>query len=138
MVVVDTSVAYKWFSPDKEELLSEALALLKNSDALIAPDLIIYELANSWATKTKLKISQIKIFLKDLEETEIKIEPVSFELVRKAIDFSKKYYVSVYDASYAVLAEEKGCDLFTADSKFVKKVNLPFVKHLSEYLPGVN
>lgn len=133
MVVIDTSVAYKWFSPEKEELLSEALALLKNSDALIAPDLIIYELANSWATKTKLKISQIKIFLKDLEEAEIKIEPVSFELVRGAINFSKKYHVSVYDASYAVLAEEKGYDFFTADSKFVKKVNLPFVKHLSEY-----
>lgn len=132
MVVIDTSVAYKWFSPENEELLSEALALLKNSNALIAPDLIIYELANSWATKTKLKIPQIKIFLKDLEETEIKIEPVSFELVRKAIDFSKKYHVSVYDALYAVLALEKGCDFVTADSKFVVKVNLPFVKHLSE------
>lgn len=132
MVVVDTSVAYKWFSPENEELLAEALALLKNSSALIAPDLIIYELANSWATKTKLKIPQIKIFLKDLEETEIKIEPVSFELVRKAIDFSKKYHVSVYDASYAVLAQEKDCDFVTADSKFVSKVKLPFVKHLSE------
>lgn len=133
MVVIDTSVAYKWFSPENEELLAEALALLKNSSALIAPDLIIYELANSWATKTKLKIPQIKIFLKDLEETEIKIEPVSFELVRKAIDFSKKYSVSVYDASYAVLAQEKDCDFVTADSKFVSKVKLPFVKHLSDY-----
>lgn len=138
MVVVDTSVAYKWFSPAKEELLSEALEILKNSDAIIAPDIILYELANSWATKTKLKISQIKVFLKDLEEIEIKIEPVTFELVRKAVDFSKKYYVSVYDASYAVLAEEKGCDFFTADFKFVKKVNLHFVKHLSEYSATAN
>lgn len=131
MVVVDTSVAYKWFSPEKEELLPEALALLKNSAVLIAPDLIIWELANSWATKTKLKTSQVKVFLKDFEEIEIKIEPVSFELVRKAVDFSKKYQVSVYDASYAVLAEEKGCDFVTADSKFVSKVKIPFVKHLS-------
>lgn len=134
MVVVDTSIAYKWFGPDDEELLPEALALLKNSDTIIAPDLIIYELANSWATKTKLKISQIKLFLKDLEEIEIKIEPVTFELIRKTVDFSKKYHVSAYDASYAVLAQEKKCDFFTADSKFVAKVNLPFVKHLSNYL----
>ena len=131
MVVVDTSVVYKWFSPENEELLSEALTLLKNSATLIAPDLIIYELANSWATKTKLKNSQIKIFLKDFEEAEIKIEPVSFELVRRAIDFSRKYHVSVYDATYAVLAAEKGCNFVTADSKFVAKVNLPFVQHLS-------
>ncbi len=133
MVVVDTSVVYKWFSPENEELLPEALALLDNSDTFIAPDLIIYELANSWATKTKLKISQIKVFLKDLEEMEIKIEPVTFELIRKTVDFSKKYHISAYDASYAVLAQENKCDLFTADSKFVEKVNLPFVKHLSEY-----
>ncbi|MBI3282455.1 type II toxin-antitoxin system VapC family toxin [Candidatus Curtissbacteria bacterium] len=138
MVVVDTSVAYKWFSPENEEFLYEALALLKNPSALIAPDLIIYELANSWATKTKLKNSQIKIFLKDFEEAEIKIEPVSFELIRRAIDFSRKYHVSVYDATYAMLASEKGCNFVTADSKFVAKVKLPFVKHLSEYSSDIN
>lgn len=138
MVVVDTSVAYKWFSPENEELLQEAITLLKNSSDITAPDLIIYELANSWSTKTKLKTAQIKIFLKDLEETNIKIESVNFEIIRKAVDFSKKYHVSVYDASYAVLAQEKGCNFVTADSKFVKKVKLPFVKHLSEYSSDIN
>lgn len=138
MVVVDTSVVYKWFSPENEELLQEALTLLKNPGSIIAPDLIIYELANSWATKTKLKTQQIKTFLKDLEETEIKIEPVNFDLVRKAVEFSKKYQVSVYDASYAALAQEKGCDFVTADSKFVSKVKLSFVKHLGEYSSSIN
>jgi len=136
VVVVDTSVVYKWFSPENEELLPQALSILENhlhnKETLIALDLTIYELANAWATKTKLDFSQIKIFLRDLAETRIKIEPITFELIGKAVDFSKKYNVSVYDASYAVLAMEKECVLFTADSKFVERVGLPFIKHLSE------
>jgi len=48
----------------------------------------------------------------------------------KSAIFSRKYKVSVYDAVYAVLAQDKGCVLITADSKFVDQVNLPFVKKL--------
>jgi len=136
VVVVDTSVAYKWFGTENEELLPQALSLLENhlhnKENILALDLTIYELANAWSTKTKLDPSQIKIFLRDLAETRIKIEPITFELIGKAVDFSKKYNVSVYDASYAVLAMEKECVLFTADSKFVERIGLPFIKHLSE------
>ena len=137
MVVIDTSVAYKWFSTEKEEYLSYALRLLEahlhKKDTITAPNLIIYELANAWSTKTKLSVEKIKTFLEDFEEIDIEIEPLTFALISKAIDFSKKYHVSVYDASYAVLAREQKCDLFTADSKFVEKMSLPFIKHLNKY-----
>lgn len=138
MVVVDTSIAYKWFSKEGEDLLSQAIRLLKNHlekhEALIAPDIIIYELANAWATKTQLTHDQIKIFMKDFSSTRIKIEAITFDLINHAILFSKKYHVSVYDASYAVLAREKRCDYYTADIKFVERVNLPFIKHLKNYV----
>lgn len=138
MVVVDTSVAYKWFSPEKEEFLPQALGLLKThlqgQESIIAPDLIVYELANAWATKTKLATDQIQIFLRDFKKIRIRVEPTILELIGQAVDFSRQHQVSVYDASYAVLAREKKCSFFTADSKFVKRINLPFVKHLNEYV----
>lgn len=134
MVVIDTSIAYKWFSTKKEENLSQALKLLKahlsKKEELIAPDILIYELTNAWATKTKLPIEKIKVFLKDFEEIGIRIEAISFELIDKAIKFAKDYQVSVYDASYAVLAQKKKCNYITADFKFKNKVNLPFIKNL--------
>ncbi|MBI2029576.1 type II toxin-antitoxin system VapC family toxin [Candidatus Gottesmanbacteria bacterium] len=137
MVVIDTSVAFKWFATEKEELLSQSLGLLKehltNKEIIVAPDLIIYELANAWATKTKLSIDKINIFIKDFEETGIKIEPITYKLINKAINFSKKYHVSVYDGAYAVLAQEKNCNLYTADIDFVKDVKLNYVKYLGEY-----
>lgn len=126
MVVIDTSVAYKWFSAEKEEHLSYALKLLEahlhKKETITAPNLIIYELANAWSTKTKLSVEKIKTFLEDLKEIDIEIKPLTFELISKAVEFSKKYHVSVYDASYAILAREKRCDLFSADSKFVEKI----------------
>lgn len=136
MVVIDTSVAYKWFSTE-EEHVSQALKLLnahlQKKEILVSPNIIIYELANAWATKTKLPIEKIKIFLKDFEQIKIKIEPMTFEMIEKAAKFSKDHHVSVYDASYAVLAEKKKCNFITADSKFVKQINLPFVKLLAQY-----
>jgi predicted nucleic acid-binding protein len=137
MVVIDTSVAYKWFSKVNESYLDKALELLekqiKNEETLIAPDLILYELANAWATKTKLSLEQAKLFMNDFALTRVKTEPITFNLINEAMIFSKKYTVSVYDASYAVLAQEKECNYYTADLKFIKQVNLPFVKHLKDY-----
>jgi predicted nucleic acid-binding protein len=138
MVVIDTSVAFKWFAKDEEELLPNALSLLDNhlhhKEVLIAPDLILYELANAWSTKTELTIGQIKAFMQDLGQTKITIEPITTELINKAVIFSKKYTVSVYDASYAVLAKQKDCTYITADFRFVNKVDLPYIKHLEDYI----
>jgi predicted nucleic acid-binding protein len=136
MVVIDTSVAYKWFSKENEEYLDQSIRLLekqlKNEEVLVAPDLILYELANAWATKTKLTVEQAKTFMRDFALTRVKTEPMTLDLIQEAMKFSKKYHVSVYDASYAVLAQERKCDYYTADMKFIEQVNLPFVKHLKD------
>lgn len=137
MVVIDASVAYKWFSTEEEEYFSYALKLLNahlhKKDIVVAPDIITYELANAWATKTKLSIEKINTFLNDFERIKIKIEPVTFELIKKAVKFSKDCHVSVYDASYAVLALENKCSLLTADNKFVKQTSLSFIKSIDQY-----
>lgn len=135
MVIIDTSVAFKWFTTDeKEQNLTPALKLLDlhlhKKEIIVVPDLLLYELANAWATKTKIPVDKIKTNLQDLEDIQLKIIPVTFELISKAITFSKKYKVSVYDGVYVVLAKEKKCNLITADVKFIKKTGLPFIKNL--------
>lgn len=135
MVVIDTSVTFKWFETEQEELIERAFAILRDhlagNNVIVVPELILYELANSWSTKSRLTANSIKIYLKDLEKYQLQLEQISFPLLKKAVDFSKKYNVTVYDASYAILAKEKRCNLVTADERFVKIVNLPYVKFLS-------
>lgn len=137
MVVVDTSVVYKWFGKEDEELLPQAFALLtahtQKTELLIAPELLLYEFANALVTKTSLDDESVPRFLKKLQEVAIELTSATFPFLLKTAVFARKHKISVYDASYAVLAEEKKCLLYSADTRFVKQVNLPFVKHLSEY-----
>jgi len=52
----------------------------------------------------------------------------------ETIHLSRLYKVSVYDASYVVLAKSLGADFITADEKLVGKMkNLEFVKSLKYY-----
>ncbi len=141
MVVLDASVVYKWFVDEKPQNLTAVARNIRKSfveekQEVTAPDILLYELANTFAFKTNLESRDILNFWAKLAQYNIAVVSPSLEFMQKAILFSKRYKVSVYDSCYAVLAVEKKCDLITADEKFVKQVNLPFVKALSEYPLG--
>lgn len=135
MVIVDASIAYKWFA--KEEYSDLALNILQKHvngrEKIVVPDLILYELVNAWVTKTAISIPIVKTNLKNLQDASLEIENPTFALVLEAATIAKKYRISVYDGYYLVLARKKKCGFITADAKLVNKVNLPFVKLLSEY-----
>ena len=136
MIVIDSSVIFKWFDTTEDFHLQAKTYLrqhISKEFEILIPDLLLYEITNAWATKTKLNEKDIKSNLARIERYSLKILTVNFELLKKVAWFSKKYQVSVYDATYAVIAEEKECELITADDKFADKVNLQFVKKLSNY-----
>lgn len=135
MVIVDASVAFKWFSQN-EENSEQALEIFSSHQSkqniILVPDLLFYELANAWVTKTALTVKGIKTFLKDLQNINLKIAAVNFELLNQAVVLSKKYKISLYDAVYIALAKQKKYLFITADQKLIEKVNLPFVKLLKD------
>lgn len=136
MIIVDATIVFKWF--DKTEAgYTQARVLLEKhllkQDEIAVPDLLPYEVGNAWSTKSLLDIDKILENVSLLEEYLPKQIPVNFKLIKKACQFSKKYDVSVYDATYAVIANEKGCNLITADDKFADKTNLSYIKKLSDY-----
>lgn len=136
MVIVDASVAFKWFLKN-EENIDQALTILtlhqNKQNVILVPDILFYELANAWATKTALTVKGIKTFLKDLQNIKLEIEVINFELLNQAVVLSKKYKISLYDAIYIALARQKKYLFITADQKLASKVNLPFVVSLKDY-----
>lgn len=130
MVVIDTSVVFKWFA-DTEEKREEAkkflVGHLNKTEPIIVPDLLLYEITNAWATKTALTQEDVLENLTLLKKYALNIAPVTFSLVTKAAKLSKTYSISVYDAIYIALAQEKGIRIVTADEKLVRKVPLPFI-----------
>ena len=58
------------------------------------------------------------------------------DLRQKARDIAERFNLpAVYDATYAALAELRGCEFWMADKVFhdVVKAVLPFVKYLPDY-----
>lgn len=135
MVVVDASVIYKWFDKSEEnrDLAIQILEdHLSGENKIIILDLTLYELSNAWSTKSKLPLPKIKINLWDLQKYNLEIESVTFDLLNKTMEMAKEYGISVYDASYIVLAKEQKCNLITADEKLVSRVNLLYVKKFKD------
>lgn len=132
-IIVDASVAQKWFDENEIhfELAQEILReYLEGKNIIFAHQLFFYELANIWACKGNLPEKIIILNFKRLKTLQIEIEAQTLADLEMATKLAKKYKISVYDASYIVLALKKKCDFITADQKLVSKVNLPFVKTL--------
>lgn len=135
MVVIDASVANKLFFPHEEGYFKVRDIIgnhLSGKEIVGIPDLLIYEVANALATKTVIPKSKIGDALNELDQYAFEVFYPSVESIISAGHFSKDNHVSVYDAIYVIAAQENKCDLITADNKFAKQVNLPFVKTLAQ------
>ncbi len=133
VIVVDASVVNKLFLADEENYLKTENIFerhVQKIDKILAPDLLFYEVANTLATKSYIPNRQVTKSLIDLEKYNLVVHQIAIGEIDGIAKFARKYKVSVYDASYAVLAQENNCDLITADGKFAKQVNLPFIKTL--------
>lgn len=134
MVVVDTSVAIKWFFDEADS--SQARDLLK-SEAIGAPDLLSYEFANYLAMKDFVTSEEARRFIDQLYALPLQIFLLPQKGFRRAVELAKRFRLTAYDASFVALAEALDVNLVTADAKLVQKTkSLSFVKLLEGYYPS--
>ena len=126
------SIIIKWIKPQNEQALEIAETyFIKNAQGNIkvhVPSLLMYEVHNTIARLSKKTPDKLLTFLKNLELEEHTLHDSS---IVYAYDLCRTQSVTFYDACYIALAHELDCDFITADTKLVKKVNLPFVKALT-------
>ena len=141
-VVVDTSIAIKWAI--KEEDSSIALALLNEWTAkdvlILAPTLLAYEATNALH-------KQIRKGTLPYEDAERALHEVIYDLVSftflddaslsvRAIQLAQQFGLpATYDAHYLALAESRGCELWTADTRMWNSLRgkLAWVRWLADY-----
>lgn len=125
MIVLDSSVALKWIF-DEEEGSGHAMRVRDNHISgigeIAVPELFFYEIANVLATKVRLAPDEAREAFKLISDFELNVHELGSAGFADAIAFAMKHKVSVYDASYHVLAERLGCWFMTADRKFWEKV----------------
>jgi len=121
-LVVDASVAVKWFVP---EIHSPAASrLLDEQISLCAPDLIGPELANTlWKKVRRAEITRDEAveILATFETLGIETYPSTLVLAA-AFEVATSLERTVYDSVYLALAVGLDCALVTADRKFYSGV----------------
>jgi len=125
MIVLDSSVALKWIFADEEgaehaERIRDEHISGKNEIAV--PSLFFYEIANVLATKVKLSAEEALEAFELISAFEFNVHELDSTELIETMALAMKHKVSVYDASYHLLASRLGCQFLTADRKFWEKV----------------
>ena len=123
LLVLDVSVAAKWFLVEEEPHKNQAMNLLARSQEgeieFIIPDLFWAELGNVLCKAVRQDRCTAREAQESLERAkllEMATVP-SAELVEKAFGIAQKYGRSFYDSLYVALAVSRGATLITADEK---------------------
>lgn len=118
-VVVDASVAAKWFLP--EDGSDRAEGLLRGKFRLIAPDLLWTEVGNVlWkiARRGSITPDEAQQMLRDASAMPVEIME-SLPMLPDALRIASAADRSVYDSLYIALAAKEKCRVVTADQRLV-------------------
>lgn len=130
MVIVDTSVVAKWFLEEED---SDRATLLMDKEPLGAPDLLRYELCNTFSCNPGLTRSEISDFLDSFFKLSIEFHTLPNDGFYRIADLSREFQISAYDATFVALAEALKTSFITADLKLAQRTRrLGFVKTLGE------
>ncbi|MDE2989905.1 MAG: type II toxin-antitoxin system VapC family toxin [Chloroflexota bacterium] len=124
-VVVDASVAVKWLV--REEHTDRALAILStwHDDEITpsAPYLLPLEVANALhrrVIRNQLNVGDAARMILQLLSSRLELHQTQALHVRALELATELQQGAVYDAHYLALAEEFGCELWTADKRFCR------------------
>ncbi len=117
-LVVDASVAIKWFLPEIH--FEEASKVLKSKWELLAPYLIWTEVSSALLKKVRfeeINAQEASDILKDFIRFPLQTYSSKF-LLNSAWQIAQQSRSSIYDSLYLALAINRDCSLVTADRKF--------------------
>lgn len=141
-LVVDASVAFKWFVTEKDS--APAISLLASGQLLCAPDLIVAEVCNvGWRVWQKGEITdeQLRIISLRIGEPFSKLAGLS-QLAPRATVIAGLLRHPAYDCFYLALAEQENAPLVTADKRLISRLTgtswAPLVVSLARWTPSVS
>jgi predicted nucleic acid-binding protein len=125
VIVVDASVAAKWYLPEPDS--QRAFALLKSRDVLVAPDILRPEVASAItrAARTgRLTVQQARSaadsWLRHLEDELVALDAMEIDL-DAAIDLALRIKHRLLDCLYLALAMRRAAPLITTDATLAQR-----------------
>lgn len=128
--VVDASVAAKWYF--QEEHSDRADALLEQSSEILAPDVLLVEVATlAWKRVRRGEISEATAdrIVAELRKVPFELRATA-ELVSAALPLALQKGLTLFDGFYLALAVQSGCPLVTADRRLYEALRTgPLAEH---------
>lgn len=134
-LVVDASVAVKWYVPEAGS--EAAAALLHQERQLLAPDLIVPELGNTIWNKTRrgeLTAAEAASIIGAFTATSLLSIVPSTPLLAGAVEIAMRFDRSVYDAVYLALAVVEEIPFLTADERLVRSLTGTSIEGIARML----
>jgi predicted nucleic acid-binding protein len=116
-VVVDASMAVKWFAAESDSAVADQL--IAGDRILVAPDIMPVEAANAWWKKVR----RGEMGKADLDQAVASLLAMGLEwipapsLVDRAASMAADTGHTVYDCTYLVACAERGASIATADER---------------------
>ncbi len=126
MIVVDASVAIKWFLIEKEtpDALQVAKKILRGADVFAVPELFYYEVFSVVMRKHQNPVFWAESGMRWLLNLPFQRMPVSVDL-SSAMAIFVAQGLTGYDAAYAALAQKHGGQWLTYDESARKLLSSP-------------
>jgi len=121
--VVDASIAVKWVIP--EVLSDEADRVRDGEDDVLAPDLLLVEVANALWKKTAAKeisAREADAAFDLVRRSGIDLRPTG-PLLARAMDVARRLAHPAYDCVYLALAEREHAAFVTPDQHLLRRLS---------------
>lgn len=137
-IVLDASIAVKWFNVKYEDNVEIALKIQRqkilNKLDIIVPDLFFLEIINAFLTKSKFRIEDIFIVEEALHKMNLKVIYPDHSMLNSAIKIAHTCNLTIYDSLYIEAAKSHETPLLTEDKKILKnKDKFKFIKSPEEF-----
>ncbi len=125
-LVLDASVGVKWFCAKGEAALQQSLAIrdahIAQQTLIVVPDLFYYEVANAIVHKRFMPDEAVQLAVTSMFDLGLGAVPIDRGLLATSVRMARQFDISVYDACYTVLAQERNCPLVTANPRHQGRV----------------
>jgi len=121
--VVDASIAVKWVIP--EVFSDKADRVRDHPDDILAPDLLLLEVANALWRKTEareISAREADAALEIVRQSGVDLRSTP-PLVPRAMELARRLGHPVYDCIYLALAEREHATFVTADQRLLRRLS---------------
>ena len=124
-IILDSSVVFKWYYFKNESGVETARGLYEKAVSryfhILTPELLLYEVINTFKSRTEIDTALLKEILKELFHTLIFIKLDSADYIN-AYDISKRTNNSIYDSIYIAISKKYMAPFITADRKLYESL----------------